>query len=169
VPRLSPTDRILPLVEAYVDRLEGQRRARLKAFYRTRAAYEEALARTDTWEGEECLPATGDGKVNVQALTDRLGLRETDRQWFYKVPDLAEPINALAAAQGLKPVKSRVQQETDDDAAVSAIGRARSDNKRLAETLMEVTRERDHLRAQLQMLREGGWIPRTSPITDDRR
>src|SRR4051812_21455756 len=127
MPRQSPTDRILPLVEAYVDRLEGQRRARLKAVYRTQAEYEDALARTDAWEGEECLPATGDGKVNVQALTDRLGLREADRQWFYKLPGLAEPINVLAAAQGLKPIKSRVQQQTEDEAAVAAIGRARSD------------------------------------------
>lgn len=167
--RQSPLDRILPLVEAYLDGLEGQRRVRLKVFYQTRAAYEEALARTDTWEGDERLPATGDGKVNVQALTERLGLRETDRQWFYKLPDLGDPINALAAAQGLKPIKSRVQQQTEDEAAVAAINRARADNKRLAETLMEVTRERDRLRAQLRMLREGGWVPRTGPVADDRR
>lgn len=167
--RQSPTERILPVVEAYVDRLEGRHRERLRAIYKTQAAYEEALARADTWDADERLPATGDGKVNVQALMDRLGLKEADRQWFYKLPDLAGPINALAAAQGLKAIKSRVQQQLEDEVAVAAIGRARTDNKRLAETLMEVTRERDQLRAQLQMLRETGWTVRTGSLSDDRK
>jgi uncharacterized protein YecA (UPF0149 family) len=156
-------------VEAYVDRLEGRRRERLRGVYRNQAAFENALGHADTWDGDERLPATTDGKVNVQALMDRLGLKEADRQWFYKLPELAGPINALASAQGLKAIKSRAQEQVEDEAAVKAIGRARTDNKRLAETLMEVTRERDQLRAQLQMLREGGWVVRTGPVTDDRK
>ncbi len=167
--RQSPAERILPVVETFVDRIEGFRRERLRAQFAERQAYEDALARTDTWVGDERLPATADGKVNVQALTERMGLKESDRQWFYKVEDLAGPINALALAQGLKPIKSRVQQQVDDDAAVAAISRVQTDSKRLAEALVEMTRDRDRLRAQLQMLREGGWVLRTGKVTDDRR
>lgn len=167
--RQSPAERILPVVETFVDRIEGLRRARLRGQFAEQQAYEDALARTDNWLGDERLPATKDGKVNVQALTERLGLKESDRQWLYKIDDLAGPINALALAQGLKPIKSRVQQQVDDDAAVAAISRVQTDSKRLAEALVEVTRERDQLRAQLQMLREGGWVIRTGKVTDDRR
>lgn len=166
--RQSPVERILPVVEAFVDALEARRRERLMQIHGGGELFEQALVRPDTWDGTERLPATGDGKVNVQALMVRLGLKESDRQWFYKVEDLAEPINALAAAQGLKPIKSRVQQQVEDEAAVTAITRAKTDNKRLAETLMEVTRERDQLRAQMRMLREGGWTVRAGAIKDNR-
>lgn len=167
--RQSPAERILPVVEAFVDHIEGLRRKRLHGQFTDRKVFEEVLGRTDNWEGDERLPATAEGKVNVQALMERMGLRESDRQWFYKVEDLAGPINALALAQGLKPIKSRVQQQVDDDAAVAAISRVQTDSKRLAEALVEVTRERDQLRAQLQMLREGGWVIRTGKVTEDRR
>jgi hypothetical protein len=163
-PRQSPSERLLPIVEAFVDDLERRRRERLRRVHGQGKAFEEALARTDSWDDAERLPATGDAKVNVQALVDRLGLKESDRQWFYKSDELAGPVNALAAAQGLKPVRSRVQQQSDDDAAVTAIVRARSESKKLAESLVEVTRERDRLRAQLRLLREGGWTIRTGPI-----
>lgn len=169
MPRQSPVERILPIVEAFVDRLEGRRRERLRQLHGDGVAFEQALASADAWDPDERLPATGDGKVNVQALMDRLGLKESDRQWFYKADELAGPINALAAAQGLKPIKSRVQQLVEDEAAVTAITRAKTDNKRLAETLMEVTRERDQLRAQLRMLREGGWTVRVGAIEDNRQ
>ncbi|MGE5546439.1 MAG: hypothetical protein ACM33T_06055 [Solirubrobacterales bacterium] len=167
--RQSPSARILPIVETFVDHIEGKRRERLRFLFPAQSAYENALERTDNWENDERLPATNDGKVNVQALVERMGLKETDRQWMYKLEDLAGPINALALAQGLKPIKSRVQQQVDDEVAVAAITRAQTDSKRLAEALVEVTRERDQLRAQLQMVREGGWVIRTGKVMDDRR
>ena len=167
--RQSPAERILPVVETFVDHIERLRRERLRYQFPDQKTYEDALARTDLWDGDERLPATTEGKVNVQALMERMGLKESDRQWFYKVEDLAGPINALALAQGLKPIKSRVQQQTDDEAAVAAISREQSERKQLAEALVDVTRERDQLRVQLQMVRECGWVIRTGKVTEDRR
>jgi hypothetical protein len=113
------------------------------------------------------LPVTVDGKVNVRQLVRNLGLSETLEQHFYRKPDLAGPVNALARVQGVKPIGSR---SLDDavDAGVSRRMKRQSDEisdlrKMLAEreALVEVQRaEIASLRARLGLLEETGMIVR---------
>lgn len=74
--RQSPTERILPLVQAYVDSLKWLRRERLRAIYKTQAAFEDVLARADTRDAGERLLAIGDGKATFRPCRSSTYRRE---------------------------------------------------------------------------------------------
>jgi hypothetical protein len=113
------------------------------------------------------LPVTVDGKVNVRQLVRNLGLSETLEQHFYRKPDLAGPVNALARVQGVKPIGSRALDDAVD-AGVSRRMKRQSDEisdlrKMLAEreAMVEAQRaEISSLRSRLGLLEETGMIVR---------
>jgi hypothetical protein len=107
------------------------------------------------------------GKVCVRQLVRDLKLGEADEQFFYDKPELAGPVNAIAAAQGVEPIGST--SRTEGDAGVrKRLGRdARtiSDLRRsLAEreaTVVALREDNARLRARLELVEETGLIVRT--------
>jgi hypothetical protein len=121
---------------------------------------------------EPTLPLTPDGKVNVRQLVRDAGLRETLEQHFYRKPELSGPVNALARAQGVKPIGSRAL----DDAAAAGVSRQMgrqadeiSDlRKALAEreALVEALRSRvSMLEARVGLMEETGMIMRIGSVS----
>jgi hypothetical protein len=114
------------------------------------------------------LPTTGDGKVNVRQLVRDIGLRETLEQHFYRKPELAGPVNALARVQGVKLIGSRMLDDIADAGVRKRLGRDAetiSDLRRsLAEreaTIVALREENARLRARLDLVEETGLSFRT--------
>jgi hypothetical protein len=117
---------------------------------------------------EPTLPLTGDGKVNVRQLVRDLKLRETLEQHFYKKPDLAGPVNALARIQGVKPIGSRMLDDVADAGVRRRLGRDSetiSDLRRsLAEreaAIVALREDNARLKARLGLVEETGLVFRT--------
>lgn len=117
---------------------------------------------------EPSLPATPDRKVNVRAVVRDAGLKPSQEQHFYRSVELARVLNAAAEAQGLGAVGSRAQQNAEDEVAMRAIARARSDVADLSRALAErealVQRQRERIRQleqQLRIMEDTGMIVRT--------
>jgi hypothetical protein len=114
------------------------------------------------------LPLTTEGKVNVRQLVRDLGLRETLEQHFFRKPELAGPVNALARVQGVKPIGSRLLDDIADAGVRKRLGRDAdtiSDLRRaLAERESLVTSLREEnarLKARLDLVEETGLVFRT--------
>lgn len=126
------------------------------------------------------IPAAGDGKVNVAALTRLLGLRPSDTQHLFRKEAVKTAVNALAVEQGLAPIGARSDREAADDALRDRVARtanqARKDAQaaseqsaaasvlleELARIQREVERlllENDSLRLRLDLLEGGGVVP----------
>jgi len=134
------------------------------------AKLEPFLERLDEeWEAQDeglrhpTLPVTGDGKVNVRAITKALGLRQSQEQHFYRKPELATPINALAEVQGVKQIGSRFLSDQADQAVAERIVKMNTDRSDLQRALAEKTAENEALRqenealkAQLGLFEEAG-------------
>ena len=111
------------------------------------------------------LPVTGDNKVNVRQLVRDLGLSETAEQHFYRKPELAGPVNALASVQGVKPIGSRMLDDVADAGVRKRLGRDAetiSDLRRaLAERESLIVALRDEnarLKARLGLTEETGMV-----------
>jgi hypothetical protein len=114
---------------------------------------------------EPTLPLTGDGKVNVRGLVRQLGLRETLEQHFYRKPELAGPVNALARVQGIKPIGSRMLDDIADAGVRRRLGRDAETIADLRRSLAEreaanvaLREENARLRARLDLVEETGMI-----------
>lgn len=114
------------------------------------------------------LPLTSEGKVNVRQLVRDLGLRETLEQHFFRKPELAGPVNALARVQGVKPIGSRLLDDVADAGVRKRIGRDAdtiSDLRRaLAEReslVLSLRAENERLKARFNLLEETGLAFRT--------
>lgn len=57
------------------------------------------------------LPTTPDGKVNVRALAEEIGLKTTQEKYLYERAELTELVNMTAINQGLLPIGARVRRE----------------------------------------------------------
>ena len=117
------------------------------------------------------LPLTPEGKVNVRQLVRDLGLRETLEQHFFRKPELAGPVNALARVQGVKPIGSRLLDDVADEGVRRRMGRNADEisdlRKALAEreALVEALRaENGRLKARLGLLEETGSMMREGSI-----
>jgi hypothetical protein len=114
------------------------------------------------------LPLTPEGKVNVRQLVRDLGLRETLEQHFFRKPELAGPVNALAKVQGAKPIGSRLLDDIADagvrkrlgrDAdAISELRRALAEREALIVSLRD---ENARLKARLDLVEESGLVFRS--------
>lgn len=135
--------------------------------------------------GHADLPATDDGKVNVLQLVRRLGLKDDDRQYFYKWAELHKPLNSTAVQVGLAPIRPRGSDGgsvPDDqvgaafmsDRAESAARReAEAENVELRAQVRRLTlerdaavQERDQLRQRLALIQETGLAFRVEPVHD---
>lgn len=130
------------------------------------------------WEGQPedgrrpTLPMTDDGKVNVRAFAVEVcGLPQSQEQHFYKKPELAALVNAVAVRQGVKPIGARALTDVIDKAAKDRLGRAQSDRDDLARTLAErealIERQRRTIAAlneQLRLLGDTGMVLRTGDL-----
>lgn len=114
------------------------------------------------------LPLTNDGKVNVRQLMRDLGLRESQDQHFYKKPELAGPVNALAVVQGVKPIGSRMLDAVADAGVRRRLGRDADTISDLRRALAEreslvvgLREENARLKAGMTMMEETGLTFRT--------
>jgi len=98
------------------------------------------------------LPVTVDGKVNVRDITKAIGLRQSQEQHFFRKPELASPINALAQVQGVKPIGSRLLADQHDKAAADRLARTATEKNDLARALAEKEAEIESLREENAML-----------------
>jgi hypothetical protein len=62
---------------------------------------------------EPTLPRTGDWKANVQAIGRGIGLSEGQFKYLHERAELAGLVNAVATAQGLRPIGARNDVEQD--------------------------------------------------------
>ncbi|MBX9827484.1 MAG: hypothetical protein K2Y27_21130 [Xanthobacteraceae bacterium] len=116
---------------------------------------------------EPTLPSTPEGKINVRQLVRDLGLRETLEQHFFRKPELAGPVNALARIQGLKPIGSRMLDDVADEGVRQRLKRSSDDRSELRKALAErealvesLRAENSRLRARLGLVEETGLIMR---------
>lgn len=139
----------------------------------------------DVLAGRADLPATDDGKVNVLQLVRRLGLKDDDRQYFYKWAELHKPLNGAAKQVGLAPIRPRGSDGSpipDDqvgaafleDRAVNAARKEaeeenvelRAQVRRLAQERDAAVQERDQLRLRLALIQETGLGFRVEPVQE---
>ncbi|AMK11248.1 hypothetical protein [Pseudodesulfovibrio indicus] len=98
------------------------------------------------------LPITPDGKVNVRGIAKAIGLRQSQEQHFFRKPELASPVNALAQVQGVKSIGSRLLSDQHDKAAVDRLARTATERNDLARALAEKEAEIESLREENTML-----------------
>lgn len=99
------------------------------------------------------LPATPDGKVNVDGLVRELGCNPNWRQHFFKKREVFDAVNIAAEAMGLAPIGSR---QLDDETAIAVrakIARLGNAEKKASESLVETLRRVDVLTAENERLR----------------
>lgn len=116
---------------------------------------------------EPTLPSTPEGKINVRQLVRDIGLRETQEQHFFRKPELAGPVNALARVQGLKPIGSRMLDDVVDEGVRRRLKRSSDEGADLRKALAErealvesLRAENARLRARLELVEETGLIMR---------
>lgn len=154
MPTPSIVPKILPLLEAYLEKVD------------------ELWSKQDTHPRTPTLPLCVDGKVNVTAITAALGLKESQVQHFHKHKELSDAVNTLCKVQGIKPIGSRVNDETEYERI--AEDRAKLASKQLNDSLREAAerealvlalrQENERLREQLRMLEQCGMILRQQVI-----
>ncbi|MBC17286.1 MAG: hypothetical protein CL942_09585 [Desulfovibrio sp.] len=111
-----------------------------------------------SWESQSeglrqpTLPITVDGKVNVRGIAKAIGLRQSQEQHFFRKPELASPINALAQVQGVKPIGSRLLADQHDKSAADRLARTATEKNDLARALAEKEAEIEFLREENTML-----------------
>jgi hypothetical protein len=113
------------------------------------------------------LPLTPAGKVNVRQLVRDLGLKETLEQHFYRKSELAGPVNAVAAEQGVRPIGSQVQEDETYAGVRAIVGRNAQELSDLRRALSErealigsLRAEIMRLNARLGLLEETGMVIR---------
>jgi hypothetical protein len=106
------------------------------------------------------------GKVCVRQIVRDLGLGESDEQFFYDKPELAGPVNAIAAAQGVEPIGSTSRDGGDagvrkrlgrDARTISDLRRSLAEREAAVVALRE---ENARLRARLDLVEETGLVVR---------
>ncbi len=125
------------------------------------------------------LPVTSDGKVNVRAIAQAIGLTQNQEKYLYERAELTQLINIVCDGQEVLPIGSRVTQSAADkalkerlikqskaaqeasQAAIEADGalQAALDRVReLADELEVVKGQNTRLRAQLKSIQDGIYV-----------
>lgn len=125
------------------------------------------------------LPQTADGKVNVRAIAQAIGLKTTQEKYLYERQELSDLVNLVAEGQDLLPIGSRLTQEAGDKAiktrliqesrraseASQAVVEAQAAQAELLERLQNVNgeleaikAENNRLRTQMDALLQGLWV-----------
>lgn len=111
-----------------------QVRVRLEAYLNER---EVAYQAQPDQQRTPTLPATPDGKVNVRAVAEAVGLKPTQEKYLYERDELTQLINLMAEGQGLLPIGSRLLQEAGDKALKERIARQAQTAKAAAQAAVE--------------------------------
>lgn len=117
--RPSNTQRVQEQLEAYLEDCEARYQAQPEA---------HRLA---------TLPSTPDGKVNVRAVAQALGLRQTQEKYLYERGELSQLVNLMAEGQGLLPIGARLMQEAGDKALKERMVRQAQSAKAAAQAAVE--------------------------------
>jgi hypothetical protein len=124
------------------------------------------------------LPATNDGKVNVRALAQAIGLKQTQEKYLYEREELTSLINLVAEGQALLPIGARtmevadkalkerlVQQAKTAKEDAQAATEARAAEQRLLDELSAALTEIEMLKAenmrlnaQLELIHAGMYV-----------
>lgn len=131
-------------------------------------------------EKSPTLPVTSDGKANVRAIAKAIGLTQNQEKYLYEHVELTQLINLVCEGQGVLPIGSRLIQSAADkalkerlirqsktaqessQAAVEASGalQAALDRVRELSTELEAVKAQNiRLRAQLQSVQDGIYVP----------
>jgi hypothetical protein len=113
------------------------------------------------------LPATLDGKINVRAVAQAIGLKQTQEKYLHEREELYTLVNLMAEGQDLLPIGSRVAQSAGDKALKErlvrqaqtakangqAVVEAQAATSELLEKLKEAVQDIESLKAQNQRLK----------------
>ena len=143
MPRQPKRTAILPVLEAFLERVAN---------------------------GEAEIPRTDDNRVNLVRLMPCLGLKENDRQYFYKYEEeLMKPLDAVASSVGAAAPRSH-QEDDAIEKRLAAQGSRNKDleqeNVELRARLRRVALERDALLERLRLIQETGRVFRARPLTE---
>lgn len=111
-----------------------QVRERLEAYLNER---EVAYQAQPDQQRTPTLPATPDGKVNVRAVAEAVGLKPTQEKYLYERDELTQLINLMAEGQGLLPIGSRLLQKAGDKALKERMARQAQTAKAAAQAAVE--------------------------------
>lgn len=110
-------------------------KARLEDYLNEREV--EFMARPESSRAPT-IPSTSDGKVNVRALAEAIGLKRTQEKYLYERHELLSLVNMMAEGQGLRPIGSRLAQEAGDKSIVERLARSAKEAKNSAQAAIEV-------------------------------
>jgi hypothetical protein len=150
-------------------------RLRLEEYLEQREV--EYLAQSDVIRNPT-LPYTGDFKVNVRAVAEAIGLKQTQEKYLYEREELFSLVNLTAEGQGLLPIGARTQPQIDKSirerlvmqatgaridaqAAVEAKAREAALTEALAlanSQNVALRAENTRLRARLEMIQAGMMV-----------
>jgi hypothetical protein len=126
------------------------------------------------------IPATGDGKVNVRAIAQAIGLNQSQEKYLYERQELTSLVNLMAEGQGLAPIGSRLAVDAADQAirrraqiqaqairsATQAATEAGAQHAELMETISQLSHdlyalkaENTRLRSRLELIERGIYAP----------
>lgn len=111
------------------------------------------------------IPFTADGKVNVRAVAQAIGLKQTQEKYLYERQELSSLVNLMAEGQGLAPIGARLMQDAADRAvkekallqaqAVRQASQAATEAQAMHEELLETIKQlgADNQRLQAEVIR----------------
>jgi hypothetical protein len=152
-------------------------RVRLEAYLNEQeAAYQSRPEE----ERRPTLPALSDGKVNVRAIAQAIGLKQTQEKYLFEREELSSLVNLMAEGQGLAPIGARVSQDASDKAirqrslmqaqavraatqaateAVAQHGELMEIIKQQARDIQSLKAENMRLRSRLELIESGIFAP----------
>lgn len=151
-------------------------KARLEAYLND---LESAYQRQPETTRNPTLPSTPDGKINVRALAQAIGLKQTQEKYLYEREELTSLVNMVAEGQDLLPIGARLVQEAGDKTiktrmiqmskqateSAQAAMEAHAAQAELLEQLQAVSSElettkaeNNRMRAQMDALLQGLWV-----------
>ena len=83
------------------------------------------------------LPSTPDGKINVRAVAEAVGLKPTQEKYLYERDELTQLVNLMAEGQGLLPIGARLMQDAGDKALKERMVRQAQTAKAAAQAAVE--------------------------------
>lgn len=129
-----------------------------------------AWQRQPAEDRQPTLPTTSDGRANVAAIVRDLEWPESHQQHIHRKPVLKSVINAVAIAQGLKPIGPSSSEDLEKvvaDRMRRTEKRASEMSKLVAEQASVIEKQRrtiDGLREQIRIFEESGQVLRTAPV-----
>lgn len=123
-------------------------RERLEAYLNEQEA--QYLAQPNN-QRKATLPATVDGKVNVRAVAEAIGLKKTQEKYLYERDELSQLVNLVAEGQGLLPIGARLMQDAGDKALMERMARQAQMAKAASQAAVEAQAVQAEL---LQKLRD---------------